>query len=107
MFHFFHLYLNLILTVSSERILRLNKYRIWNVAHFVIILCCVFLIGNLLHSFKFVVLYIFKDDTASFANEYSLVADTLLYFSQSLNLFLYYNFNICFRRMFRRIFYGS
>ena len=75
-----------------------------NVAQFVIILCCVFLVGNVAHSFKFVVLYIFKEETASFANEYSAVADTLLFVSQSLNLALYYKFNACFRRTFRRIF---
>ena len=86
-----------------------------NLNTFVIVMCGVFLVGNVLHSFKFMVRYVvFAELHVSlvFDNFYALVADTLLLVSQSLNLLFYYAFNRHFRRVFRHFgcfffFFGS
>ena len=74
-----------------------------HITRFVIVMCLVFVVGNVMHSFKFLVRYVLFETLAE-TNVYALVADTLIFASQSLNLFLYYAFNSHFRRECCRLF---
>ena len=103
-----------------------------NVTYFVVLMCAICVCGNVLHSFKFLTrgcvldpancrlsdqqrqlmheqqmkqqpsMLNDNDADVTIAKVHALIADTLLYTSQSLNLFMYLKFNSNFKSVFKQ-----